>query len=84
MSVGVRLHETLQTVYFSEPQDILKIRVTSSLYRDEYQQALYSPSQWPYNDPAWTDERLAHMGEPTRAELGFPFPDTPQKQEEGQ
>ncbi len=72
MSVGVRLHKTLQAVYFSQPEDILKIRVKSSLYADDYHQALYRPDVWPYNDPTWTDERLAHLGEPTRAELGFP------------
>jgi hypothetical protein len=74
MSVGVRLHETQAVVYFERPEDILKIRVKSSLYAEHYRQALYSPTEWPYNDPAWTDERLTHMGEPTRAELGFPQP----------
>ncbi len=74
MSVGVRLHDTQAVVYFERPEDILTIRVKSSLYADRYRQALYSPTEWPYNDPGWTDERLAQMGEPTRTELGFPLP----------
>ncbi len=74
MHVGVRLAETRETVYFERPEDILKFRVKSDLFRAAYRDQLYSPNVWPYNDPAWTDERLAQMGEPTRAELGFPHP----------
>src|SRR6266487_1462088 len=34
MSVGVRLHDTQAVVYFERPEDILTIRVKSSLYAD--------------------------------------------------
>ncbi len=38
------------------------------------------PDDWPYNDPAWTDEKLVKQGYRTRIELGYPLPDLPHVQ----
>ena len=64
--VGVRLHETLETVYFEQPEEIMQIRAISY--------SPYGPDQWPYSDPDWTDEKLIEAGYLTRAALGYAPP----------
>jgi hypothetical protein len=70
--VKVRLDETGQEVTFCDPEEIMAIRSESYIP--------YGPDEWPYTDPAWTEERLIHHGYLTRASLGYP----PREEEEGE
>ncbi|MBV9690537.1 MAG: hypothetical protein JO202_12620 [Ktedonobacteraceae bacterium] len=67
-SVGVRLNSTQLVVYFERREDILRIRRITYMPQ--------SPDEWPYNDPAWTDEKLYQEGYPTRQELHYAPPES--------